>query len=171
MENLVFLMSALFTFRLATKETFRNYRIGKSGASLEMPSSFRGFTHTTTSHSDDFYLGECSSGKAEFGILYIELNQEYDLSDAETMLSYYITKLQEPFNIAHNTGIGQCICIDEKSGLRKLEDYWQDDAGTDWKLKGYTDGKFVAVLYVQNISEITVEKLDQFLDGLRIPLL
>jgi hypothetical protein len=46
-----------------------------------------------------------------------------------------------------------------------MVDYWQDEEGLDWKVKGYTDGRIIAVLYVKNINDISVEKQDKFLDS------
>jgi len=167
MENLVFLLSAVFAYKHTTSpKKFTPYFIGKTGASVVLPSNFSGFDRTNTSHRDTFYLGECFADKVGYGVLYIDLQDEYSIEDAETMLMYYISRLQEPFGIAHNTGIGYCISNEGMIERRKLVDYWQDDRGHDWKLKGYTNGKYIAVLYVQNISEIEVEKQDFFLDSL-----
>jgi hypothetical protein len=44
-------------------------------------------------------------------------------------------------------------------------DYWQDEDEMDWKVKGYTDGQIIAVLYVKNINQSTVEQQDLFLDS------
>ena len=43
--------------------------------------------------------------------------------------------------------------------------YWQDCSKKDWKVKGYTDGKTLAVLYVKNIGHVDVKKQDLFLDS------
>jgi hypothetical protein len=170
MENLIFLLSAVFTYnKLSTPKKFVDVTIDAPGTSVLLPSDFKGFNKTVTLSGDEFYIGECFSGKAGYGVLYIKLKERIWIEDAETMLSYYISRLQEPFNIAHNTGIGYCISIDQEKDNRKLVDYWQDELGIDWKLKGYTNGKFIAVLYVQNISEIDVDKQDLFLDSLQFP--
>ena len=46
-----------------------------------------------------------------------------------------------------------------------MEDYWQDGDQQDWKVKGYADGKTMAILYVKNIGRVEVKKQDLFLDG------
>jgi hypothetical protein len=170
MENLVFLLSAVFAYGYTTApKKLKTYPVGRAGATVYLPENFKAFDRTTTQHGDEFYIGECKAEKAGYGVLYIDLKDEYSMEDAETMLMYYISRLQEPFSIAHNTGIGYCKSMNNISRVVKLVDYWQDEDGKDWKLKGYTDGKFIAVLYVQNISEVDVAKQEVFLEGLNSP--
>jgi|GEM_PF-1443366 len=168
MENLILLLSAVFAYQSRTPKKLTRVSIPETDVTLLLPANFKGFNRTRTSQGDEFFIGESFSGKVSYGVLYIKLGETYAIEDAETMLSYYISRLQEPFNIAHNTGVGYCISIDQTSGMKKLVDYWQDEFGIDWKLKGYTNGRFIAVLYVQNITEIEVEKQDMFLDSLEL---
>jgi hypothetical protein len=81
------------------------------------------------------------------------------------ILSSYISRLHTPFSIAYNSGIHHCKSM-EQSGTRIIIDYWQDEWGVDWKIKGYTNGHFLALLYVQNINDGDVEKQEAFLSGM-----
>ena len=66
------------------------------------------------------------------------------------------------------TGIDLCQNWVHGDDCIRLVDYWQDEDSVDWKVKGYTDGHTIAVLYVKNINEISVEKQDEFLDSFSI---
>jgi hypothetical protein len=57
--------------------------------------------------------------------------------------------------------------IEKNNSLLTITDYWQDKAGIDWKVKGYTNGKVLSLLYVKNISNATVRAHDTYLDGFR----
>jgi hypothetical protein len=46
-----------------------------------------------------------------------------------------------------------------------LTDYWQDSQGVDYKVKGYTNGRVLAILFVRNISQLDVSLQDQYLDS------
>lgn len=93
----------------------------------------------------------------------IQLNRFYTLKDAENMLTAYLDKLRGPFYILHNTGIQDDADWNSESSIT-LIDYWQDGHKRDWKVKGYTNGKVLAVLYVKNIGNADVRKQDHFLD-------
>ena len=92
------------------------------------------------------------------------MKDEYKLQEAVEMLESYIEKLRGPFYILHNTGL-----IDDadwnSETTTTIVDYWQDYNKKDWKVKGYTDGKTLAVLYVKNIGHVDVKKQDLFLDS------
>ena len=91
------------------------------------------------------------------------MKELYTLHQAENILAQYINRLRRPFGIAYNI----CMQIEKEDGIITVEDYWQDDAGTDWKLNGYTNGKTIAVLYVKNIGTSSVAEHDAFLNGFR----
>jgi hypothetical protein len=166
MNNLVFLLATAVAFRYSAPKKFRRYHIGNTGHSVLLPGGFDGFEHCSTKHGDRFYLGESSAEKVNYGVVFIDLQDEFEVSDAETVLANYMSTLHTPFGISFNTGIHHCSMHKEASGLTQIVDYWQDKWGIDWKIKGYTDGKFLAVLYVRNINEISVEKQDVYLNSL-----
>jgi hypothetical protein len=165
MENLVFLLATTLAYSFSASKKFRRYPIGETPHSVLLPRRFDGFDHCTTQHGDRFYLGESSAGLVNYGVIYIGFKEEFESTDAETLLRGYISKLHTPFSIAYNTGIHHCESHDE-AGLRVITDFWQDEWGVDWKIKGYTDGSFLAVLYVQNINDADVNVEESFFSGL-----
>ena len=122
------------------------------------------FKKSITASGDQLYFKEFKEKGICYGIICIELNHHYEKHEAIGLLRIYINKLKGPFFILHNTGLQKCTdwnSLDSKT----LTDYWQDADQMDWKVKGYTDGKTMAVLYVKNINQIGVRKQDLFLDG------
>ena len=169
MENLVLLLATTLAFRYKTSKRFRTFEIGNTGATVRLPKNFDGFEHSLTAHGDDFFLGEGHEGAVQYGVLYIRLKEPMENLEAQTLMTTYLEKLQGPMNIDHNTGYHYCLNAPDASPVRKIQDYWQDKWGRDWKVKGYTDGNFMAVLYVQNISDVVVKRQDFFLDSLTVP--
>jgi len=72
--------------------------------------------------------------------------------------------LRAAFFILHNTGLANACDWNHHSSVT-LTDYWQDSDQQDWKIKAYTNGKAIAILYVKNIGHVEVKKQDLFLDG------
>jgi hypothetical protein len=91
------------------------------------------------------------------------MKEVYTLHQAELILVQYINRVRRPFGIAYNISMN----IEKANGIVTLSDYWQDEEGTDWKIKGYTNGKIIALLYVRNISNAPVKEHDDFLNGFR----
>lgn len=94
----------------------------------------------------------------------VDMNQQYSLTEAGEMLQSYIDRLRGPFYILHNTGIHDEADWNSETS-KTIVDYWQDYRKKDWKVKGYTNGKTLAVLYVKNIGNVDVKKQDLFLDS------
>ncbi|MFL5739757.1 MAG: hypothetical protein ACJ75B_06040 [Flavisolibacter sp.] len=163
MENLLFLLATSFVFRISAPKKFKNYFIGNTGCSALLLSG-NDFQQTKTVTGDQLYFSECSEKTVDYGIICIRMLETYSLEEASYMLSNYMDKLKDPFLVLHNTGVQKDIDWNSRAS-RTLVDYWQDAEKKDWKVKGYTDGSFLAVLYVKNIAQVDVRKQDLFLDS------
>ena len=80
------------------------------------------------------------------------------------MLADYMNKLKDPFLVNHEVGL-EASKDWNQAGSVCLVDHWQDAGGVDCKVKGYTDGQVMAVLYVKNICAGEVSKQEEFLDS------
>ena len=165
MENLfIFLATSFALRRLSGPRKIRNCFIGNTGCSALVFAGDNDFNYTVTRTGDDLFFHEYREKKVSFGIICIRLNKEYNLQSAEELLKIYINKLRKPFHIKHNTGLIKDDDWNQVSSST-LTDYWQDQKRMDWKVKGYTNGNYMAVLYVKNIGHTDVNKQDLFLDS------
>jgi hypothetical protein len=163
MENLIMFLATSFVLRLTSPRKYGYYTIGNTGCSALLLSN-NDIDMTRTASGDQLYCTEFIDNKVTYGMICIILQQEYNMDEAVALLKNYINKLKGPFYILHNTGLKNSIDWNSTAS-RAVVDYWQDANQRDWKLKGYTDGKVMTVLYVKNISDVTVEKQDLFLDS------
>jgi hypothetical protein len=122
------------------------------------------FKKTITPSGDQFYFNEFSEKNVIYGIICIKLKQEFEIFETTEMLTNYMNKLKAAYFILHNTGLSETKDWNHLSSI-VMEDYWQDGEQQDWKVKGYADGKTMAILYVKNIGHLEVKKQDLFLDG------
>jgi len=162
MENLFILLATSFVLRLSTSRKFKNYFIGDTGCSALMFTNQ--FKKSLTPSGDIFYFSEFTEKDVTYGIICIQLKQQYEIAETSGMLANYINKLRAPYFILHNTGLGQASDWNHVSSIA-LVDYWQDGDQQDWKVKGYANENTLAILYVKNIGHVEVKKQDLFLDG------
>lgn len=162
MENLILLLATSFLFRLSPRK-IRNQVIGSTGCSALIASDDE-LESSTTASGDQLYFHEFKEKRVTYGIICVEMQHEYPLQNAGRMLTAYIDQLKGPFYILHNTGICDDADWNSETSIT-IVDYWQDCQKKDWKVKGYTNGKTLAVLYVKNIGYATVQKQDAFLDS------
>ena len=163
MENLVFLLTASLVLYQSSKKPRRTI-IGDTNCSVVF-SPEAVFDFTESEDGDQLYFAEHIEKNSSYGVLCARVGSRLPLEEAQEVMTTYINRLRRPFHALYSTGIDLCQNRSQDSHCIKMVDYWQDEDNFDWKVKGYTDGEVIAVLYVKNINEIDVEKQDEFLDS------
>lgn len=163
MENLLLFLATSLVIRFSSSKGIKLQLIGNTGCAALLSSDNK-LESTLTQSGDQLYFHEFKDAKVTYGIICVQMNEHYNLKEAEEMLRSYIDKLKGPLYILHNTGIHDDADWNSETSIT-IVDYWQDSYKKDWKVKGYTDGKALAVLYVKNIGQVDVKKQDLFLDS------
>jgi hypothetical protein len=163
MEDLIFLLTASLALYKSPKKS-DTVLIADSGCSVQLTSGRISFETTETEEGDRLHYAEHWDRNVTYGILCATLSEDIGVDEAQDVMINYINRLRGPFYAVHNIGPDLSGQKDAPEVI-SLVDYWQDGDGLDWKVKGYTNGSIIAVLYVRNINEVPVEKQDQFLDS------
>ncbi|HUC82128.1 MAG TPA: hypothetical protein VMR70_14585 [Flavisolibacter sp.] len=161
MENLFVFLATSLVLRLSHPK-FKRYFIG-SGSSALLVAGNKTLHCKTTKDGDRISFYDQTVQGVTYGLVLVQMKEVYTLQQAENILVQYINRVRRPFGIAYNISMH----IEKKNGIVTLTDYWQDEEGKDWKIKGYTNGKTVSLLYVRNISNAPVKEHDDFLNGFR----
>ena len=78
--------------------------------------------------------------------------------------------LKKTFDIVSAAGYGKGHRLQGKENTRGIIDCWKDKEGYGWKIKAWTEGKFIGVLYVYAKGSLNeTSKVNVFLDGFRLP--
>lgn len=161
MENLFLFLATSLVLRQAVPR-FKRY-IVCPGCSTLLNTGSKKLHIRHTKEGDKLYFNDYSSDGVTYGMICVEMSDQFTLHQAEDILLHYISRVRRPLHISHNVSMDLAY----ENATITITDYWQDSAGTDWKVKGYTNGKVVAVLYVKNISDAAVKNHDTYLDGFR----
>jgi hypothetical protein len=164
MENLIFFLATSIVLRLSSSRKWKKYQIGDTGCTALLFSDHPKFVRSITSSGDYLYTYDFQDSQATYGVICIQMQQELRLEEAQKVLHSYINKLRGPFFILHQTGIEPATDWNSMETI-SMTNYWQDTEQRDWKVKGYTNGKVMAVLYVTDIAKIDVKKQECFLDS------
>lgn len=163
MENLFLFLATSFALRPSAAR-LRRYLLFP-GCSVSLPSGLRTIQVRHTKEADKLFFHEYTVRDVRYGMICVQMRQSYSLPKAERILVDFINRARKPFSIACNAAME----VETGEGLLTITDYWQDQNGTDWKIKGSTNGRVIGLLYVKNISGATVRQHDGFLEGFRIP--
>lgn len=163
MESLLLLFASSLFLRNAPR-TFQKYLIPDTGCSVMMLPTFN---HQTlyTSENELLHYANCNEGDVHFGVLCAELIRPLSYFEAEEKLVRFTDGVRVGLNIPHSVGISTGHTLRNEKSTLGIIDFWQDKKGIDWKIKAYTDGRHIAVLYVKNINEGDSLKQEAFLDS------
>ncbi len=81
----------------------------------------------------------------------------------------YLEYLKGSFNIIKAAGYGKGHRLNNNDNTRGILDYWEDKELDKWKIKAWTDGKYIGLMYVHSKKELPGSKINIFLDSFRLP--
>jgi hypothetical protein len=170
MENLLLILAT--TLILSRKQPnpygFKKIAIGRSGCNLLLPNDPGHFRPSFTQNGDLMYYAETEDAGVTYGCVTVVLKEPLDnLAEAEKNLAFFMQTLQKSYSVDYTTGFSFGHMQQYNSQARGIVDHWQDAAEVDWKLKGWTNGRILSVVYVSNITDLPVNKVEMFLDSFR----
>jgi hypothetical protein len=166
-RTLCIAISFAFSITL-TAQSIKKMPVAKSGC------SFYGYCDISfeTSFSQDssiVYAGECNRDSISWGLICVKMvSLPASLDQAEEILTAYLNYLKTSFAIQKAAGYGKGHRLNKNEKTRGILDYWEDGEKNNWKVKGWTDGKYIAVLYAFSKKELPENKVNLFLDGFRM---
>jgi hypothetical protein len=150
-------------------QPIKKYPIGNSGCSAYMYCAPK-FEVSKSQDSSLVYTGECTTADITYGVICVKLlNPVTDLPMAEDLLLAYADHLRGSFEITNAVGYGKGHRLNNNENTRGILDYWQDKEKNNWKIKAWTDGRYIGFLYAYSKKELPETKINVFLDGFRLP--
>jgi hypothetical protein len=165
MENLLFLIATL-AIRISSK-SLKKRTIGDTGCSVMLDAN-AAITYTEFDNGDHLYMSSFNTDSVTYGFVLMDLkNKLNNPEEAEYLLGDLMLDLKKASDIQHSFGLDRGLKHPVTECVSGIIDYWQDKDGIDWKIKGWTNGNCMAVMYVKNINHASVKKQDFFLDCIR----
>lgn len=166
--HILFAAIILYSLPVAS-QSLKKIPVSNSGCSIYTYCDIK-FEESKSRDSSIVYAGECTRDSIAYGVICVQLiTPPENLQMAEDLLMAYLDFLKESFEIIQSAGYGKGHRLTNNENTRGLLDYWKDKEKNNWKVKGWTDGKFIAVLYVYSLKTLPEPKVNLFLDGFRLP--
>lgn len=154
---------------LSRSQTLKKITISSSGCSAYVFCDYK-FEKQFSEDSSEVYSGECVKDAVSYGIICVRLSQPAnDPERAEESMISYLDYLKTSFGITKSAGYGRGHRLNNNESTRGVLDYWEDAEKNNWKVKAWTNGKFIAVLYGYSAKELVEQKLNVFLESFRFP--
>ncbi|MEO5945497.1 MAG: hypothetical protein ABIP79_01685 [Chitinophagaceae bacterium] len=164
------LILILFTAVSSQAQTLKKYSISNSGCFFYNYCESK-FKVDYSSDSSKVYTGECTVGNVTYGtICVLLLNPVSDLVAAEDLLIAYVDYLKSSFSIQKSAGYGKGHRLNSNENTRGILDYWEDAEKDKWKIKAWTDGKYIGFMYAYSSKDLPEAKVNAFLNGFVLPI-
>jgi hypothetical protein len=116
------------------------------------------------------YTGDFLSGDFHYSIIVVKLHDLVmeNAEEKETMLTSYLDYLQTSFSIVGAAGYGMGHTMESNPSAVGMIDYWEDEEGDQWSVKGWADGSTLAIMFIYGATEYPSFTAGQlFLNGFR----
>ncbi len=165
---LLFLLS--FTGVFGWTQHLAKYSISNTGCSFYTFCDPGEFKFNPGEDSSKLYTADCENDGVLYGVICIKFPSVVkDLDSAQYYEIAYLDYLKTFFKIQKSVGYGKGNHLHNNENTRGVTDYWQDGDNQNWKIKGWTDGNFIGILYVHSKAELNEIKVNVFLDSFRMP--
>jgi hypothetical protein len=169
MKRYSLLLAFSLCFLFSHAQSLKKVPIGNSGCSVYAFCEFK-FEKQYSEDSSVLYVSECVKDDVTYGVICVKLLLPADdLDRAEESMISYLDYLKTSFNILKSAGYGKGHRLANNENTRGVIDYWEDSDKNNWKIKAWTDGKFIGVLYGYSTKELNETKLNVFLESFRFP--
>jgi len=159
----------LFLSSSSFSQSLKKYPISNSGCSLYTYCEPK-FSVEKSADSSQVYTGECLKEEVNYGVICVKLlNPVESLAMAEDLLVSYLDYLKESFEITKAAGYGKGHRLNNDENTRGIIDYWEDKEKDNWKIKAWTNGAYIGVMYAYSKKPLPESKVNVFLDSFRLP--
>jgi hypothetical protein len=151
---------------------FQKGDISNSGCKAYFPNTIPTFELSYSEDSSKVYVGEVKVDEFAFGIICVKFVEKMDISnsDKETLLISYLDFLKTTFKIKEAVGYGKGHTLESCPSALGVIDYWQDEQGDAWQVKGWINESHLSVMYIYGKSDYpNINISGMFLNGFRFP--
>ena len=163
------LIAFSITATIAHSQTLKKYAISNSGCSLYNYCESK-YEMSLSDDSSKVYTGECAAGDVTYGVVCVKLLTPVpDSIMAEDLLIAYLEYLKSSFSITKAAGYGKGHVSPSDKKLHGIIDYWEDAELDKWKIKAWTDGRYIGFMYTYSKKELPETKVNVYLDSFKVP--
>ncbi len=146
----------------------KKVQIAETGCAVYIPSETT-FNLSKSEDGSEVYTGEVEFDGFNFAVICVKFAEPIIEKDGRVdVLTSYMDFLQGQFGIENSAGYGKGHTLESNPDAVGVIDYWQDADAVDYAVKGWIDGKYLAVLLLYGEGEYHYFNVQEmFLNGFR----
>jgi len=168
LRYLLAFIGSVFLISVAGAQT--RVAIAETGCSVEVFCFPGRFDQYPMEDGSKVFADDCVKDGYTWGILCIELAHPINnLAAAQDSAISFLDFMKLDNGIVTAKGYERDKELPLQKNVRGVSDRWTDDAGEQWKVMAWTNGKLLVVLSVHGKKEVEARVVNVFLDSIRFP--
>lgn len=150
---------------------FAKYPIKETGAFAYFPSEPQ-WEISVSPDGSAIYTGEVIHDNHNYGMILVKVSEDLGADSLvweSTMTAYMEFLNASVFEFTETVPIGYGHHLDSHPKAIGAIEYGVDKDKSEFKVKGWADNRFIAIMYVGNIKDMNTNFQELFLNGFRFP--
>lgn len=170
MFRTLLLFSFSMAYAITHAQTAATVPISNTGCTMQVYCFPGRFDTYELEDGSTAYADDCEIENITYGIYCVKFKKPIgDLAAAEDTVISYLNFLKLDYGIVKSKEYDKEDKLNTNKNVRGIHDTWEDGEKNKWKIKAWTDGNFIVVLYMHSPKEIPDKKTEVYLNGLRFP--
>lgn len=170
MRNLILFSLLFLNYVLAFGQDAKTVGISNSGCTVDVFCFPGRFDVYDLEDESTVYANDCDKDGITYGIYCVKLKKPIaDIKDAQDTVITYLDFLKLDYGIVKAKGYDKGHKLNKNENVKGVFDTWEDLDDNKWKVRAWTDGKFIVIMHMHSSTELPDKKVDVFLNGIRFP--
>lgn len=170
MKKLLLLLMVNFcVMTFAQTPRFKKYNVGETPVQIYLPTEPK-WDKSLSEDGSEVYFYDDLFGTMDYTAIIVKLSSDIEPGKTEALLESYMTYLEDSvFSLDQKAGYGKGHTLDNQPTVKGLLQIGKSKEGKEYKILGWTDGKYIAVLATSSLEEMNYSIQELFLKGIRFP--
>ncbi len=170
MRHLLLLLFSAYCLLSVSAQDAAKVAISNTGCTVQVFCFPGRFDSYDLEDGSTVYADDCEKEGVTYGIYCVKLKTPVgNLDAAEDTVITYLDFLKLDYGIVKSKGYDKGHKLNKNDATRGIYDTWEDADKNKWKLKAWTNGNLICILYMFSGKELPDKKTEIFLEGLRFP--
>ncbi len=170
MKNIFTLILVSFSLTIfAQTPRFKKYNVAETPMQIYLPTEPK-WDKSNSEDGSTVYIYDDLFGKINYSAIIVKLDPAVDTKNPEGLLERYLVFLEDSvFSLDQKAGLGKGHTLENQPNVKGILQMGKSKDGKEYKILGWTDGKYIAVLATSSLEEMNYNIQELFLRGIRFP--
>ncbi|HQC06472.1 MAG TPA: hypothetical protein PK067_05575 [Kaistella chaponensis] len=166
---LVLLLLIYGVVAFAQTPRFTKYNVASTSVQIYLPTEPK-WDQSTSEDGSEIFIYDDLFGNMNYSAIIVKLHPTVVNDKPENLLESYMIYLEKAvFTLDQKAGFGKGHTLENQPNVKGILQMGKSKDGKEYKIMGWTDGKYIAVLATSSLEEMNYNIQEMFLRGIRFP--